>query len=275
MLRRLLWRLGRRLYMQARGEGPNDMRTNGETWLQGQVVALAKASSASVVVLDIGANVGEWTESLVDQARILGLPAGQLHVHAFEPVPGTRRLLEERIARLHLDSAVSVWPTALSNRCGSAAMNVLAEGAGTNSLEGGSPSGDRIEVPLQTLDRFCEAEAVERIAMVKCDAEGHDLFILEGARHMLDKGRIDLFQFEYNSRWILSSTNLKRVFDLVSSLEARYVLGRLCPSRIELFEGWHPELDRFFETNMVLVRGDLVPALGCYRGRFDQANTYA
>ena len=39
-LRRLLWRLGRRLYLRARGEVPNRMAGNGEWRLQAWVLAL-------------------------------------------------------------------------------------------------------------------------------------------------------------------------------------------------------------------------------------------
>lgn len=33
VVRKLMWRLGRKMYAYARGDGQNDPRTNGEYWL--------------------------------------------------------------------------------------------------------------------------------------------------------------------------------------------------------------------------------------------------
>jgi len=46
------------MYTYARGDGPNDPRTNGEYWLLEHVV---KASPGPQVLLDVGANKGDWT----------------------------------------------------------------------------------------------------------------------------------------------------------------------------------------------------------------------
>ena len=71
-----MWRLGRKLYACARGDYVNDPRVNGEYWLLGKVV---RASGGPHVLLDVGANKGDWT------ARALGTacPAQRLSVHAF------------------------------------------------------------------------------------------------------------------------------------------------------------------------------------------------
>lgn len=275
MFRRAIWRLGRRLYMSARGEGVNDMRSNGETWLQLRVLQRAKAQGISLVILDIGANVGDWTMSFLNQALHEGVASKMLQIHAFEPVPGTGSMLRARLGAAADAERVTVWPVALSDASGTVAMHIVGDGAGTNSLEGTSGAGQSIEVKRETLDSFCEMNGIDHVDLVKCDTEGHDLSVLRGARRMLSDGRIDIFQFEYNSRWIYPGSNLKQVFDFLGEIPSDYALGRLCPNRIEIFEGWHQELDRFFETNMVVIRRDMVGAVPCHFGRFDAANTYA
>ena len=65
-LRRIVWRLGRKLYCTARGEGANQMDINGEAYVQERVLAAAKPGE-TLTVFDVGANLGEWTQSLIDQ----------------------------------------------------------------------------------------------------------------------------------------------------------------------------------------------------------------
>lgn len=82
--RRVAWRVGRRLYCAARGEGANRMAVNGESYVQGRLLA---AADRPLTVLDVGANIGDWTQSLLDQHA--SRPEIDLRVFAFEPIPET------------------------------------------------------------------------------------------------------------------------------------------------------------------------------------------
>ena len=86
-----LYRLGRILYMQARGDIPNDMVSNGEMLIQNCVVSAWKNGGLNeprLVVFDVGANVGDWSLSLVNQLTESTMrEAADLYV--FEPVPST------------------------------------------------------------------------------------------------------------------------------------------------------------------------------------------
>jgi hypothetical protein len=130
-----------------------------------------------------------------------------------------------------------------------------------------------VSVPLTTLDLYCADAGIDRIHIVKCDTEGHDLSVLRGASGMLASGRIDVFQFEYNHRWIAARAFLKDVFDLIGGLP--YRLGRVMPSGVELFDSWHPELERYWQSNYVLVHERAYPWLKVAQGTFDKSNTYA
>lgn len=61
MGRHLAWRLGRSLYMLARRDVPNAIRSNGELMLQREVVR----NVTRPVVFDVGANVGQWSRELL------------------------------------------------------------------------------------------------------------------------------------------------------------------------------------------------------------------
>src|SRR5438105_4775550 len=67
--RRNLWRLGRQLYFSARGDVVNRIGSNGEAWLQRQILNVF-GRTEKLIVLDIGANIGEWALSLLKQAQL-------------------------------------------------------------------------------------------------------------------------------------------------------------------------------------------------------------
>src|SRR5207253_99422 len=89
--RRLAWRAGRRLYCLARGEIPNAIQNNGEAYVQACVLKGTESFHDRLTVFDVGANVGEWTCSLLEM-----LPDSLVvttRLLAFEPVPLTRAKL--------------------------------------------------------------------------------------------------------------------------------------------------------------------------------------
>ena len=150
-------------------------------------------------------------------------------------------------------AAVTVQAYAVSDTQGEATFYTAEDGAGTNSL---SPSsGPNTEVTgLITIDQFLHCSRLATVAMIKIDTEGFDLHVLRGAAQSLQRGQIEILQFEYNWRWLLNHACLRDVFALIS--EKPYRFGKLVGRDLEFHDRWHPELDRFFETNYVLVRSD-------------------
>lgn len=263
------WRLGRALYMRARGEKPtNAIGANGEAALVGRAVR-AGDSQRPLVFLDVGANLGEWTETALAAARAVGRT---LQVHVFEPTPAAADCLARSLAG---HDCTTVHRLALSDRSGTAQFSVFGETAGTNSLET-DPDADPmqvIEVKIATGADFAASAGLAAIDLVKVDTEGHDYRVLAGFEPLLAQGVIGAVQFEYNSRWLTAHRGLRDVVDLAG--RTGYRLGRVMPDRIELFDGWNPECDRFFEDNFVLVRPDLIPALGGVEMRWSVSNTLA
>ncbi len=244
--RRNVARLGRYLSNRARFDVRNDIQTNGELVVLD--AALRNFAEASIfIALDIGANVGAWTRALLERIPEGGASA---RVFAFEPVAGTRAILEERVGSSRGNARVSIVPFALSNEVARRPMFVLGDGAGTNSLHAGDPFVIRTEeVATDTVDLFCQRESIEHVDLMKVDTEGHDFAVLEGAGGMLARAAIEVVQFEYNHRWIDARHYLRDAFELLTPLG--YRIGKVTPFGVEFYGRWHPELETFREGNYV------------------------
>lgn len=247
--RRFMVRGSRFLLDYARRDVPNQMSTNGEWAIQDAV--LAQATTDCLVVFDVGAHIGEWSRRLLTAARRRGRP---IRVHAFEPAAATYDQLVSNLVPT-FDGSVVAIRSAASDHSGKATLFKVHELAGSNSLHGiaGSTTGlDRETVDLCTLDEYCALAGIQAIDLLKIDAEGHDHQVLIGARQLLNRGAIDVVQFEYNYRWIGARRYLKDVFDDLGPLG--YEIGKVTPRGVEWYSSWAPELETFREGNYVAVR---------------------
>jgi FkbM family methyltransferase len=260
--------------MRSRGEGRNEISTNGECLVQRAFLARHVQKNERATVFDVGANIGQWTMSLIEEAR----RSSTLHlmdIHVFEPVEATFRVLDERCSREALHCRVWRVQRAVSRSDGTADMHIVGPTSGTNSLHRDllAPKASTIQVRTCSIDSYCRENGVADVGLLKCDTEGHDFEVLLGATEMFDRESIGLCQFEYNHRWINSRHYLKDVFDFAYGRP--YLVGKVTRSGIEIIRSWHPELERFFETNYVLVHKE---ALRNYPHRIvelDISNTYA
>ncbi|MBO0731272.1 MAG: FkbM family methyltransferase [Acidimicrobiaceae bacterium] len=165
------------------------------------------------VIVDVGANIGLHALSLAATC-----PRG--HVHAFEPVPRTERLLRENID-LNGAPNITVYPVAAGAErgvlrffdneefaAGSMALDgadpLLVESLAARSHADTAPTGTReaqgreIAVPCARLDDYYTKIGLTRLDVLKIDAEGHDLQVLRGAREVLARFR-PLVQLEFAS----------------------------------------------------------------------------
>lgn len=270
--RRAVWRLGRALYTAARHDGDNAFAVNGERWLQEQVLRLF-GQEPRIVVFDVGANVGGWTEMLLEQAPPAAAHA--LEVHAFEPVESTLATLRDRLGRSPRAARVRTVPAALSDADGTLEMYEVEPNGTTNSLHPDPfVQGRRVTIQTQRADSYCAAQGIDHVHLLKVDAEGHDFSVLRGAEGLFREERVSVAQFEYNHRWVYSRHYLKDVFDLVRGMP--YIVGKLTPAGAELYDDWHFELERFFENNFVVVHRGLLGRLPAVHGTFSRTdNTYA
>jgi len=215
------------------------MSGNGESALQDWVIRLSRPGEP-LRVLDVGANLGRWSVSMIDAARRAGR-LGDLDLHAFEPSSFTCAQLRRVLGT----DGVSLFQQALGDQPGRGVLHVFAPGAGTNSLyrpgEGAGMSTE--EITVTTLDAHARDHRLDAVTLVKIDTEGHDLAVLRGAGGLLAAGRIAVAQFGYNCRWIYARSFLRDAFELLEPLG--YRVGKLTPGGVQFCPGWDPDLETF------------------------------
>jgi FkbM family methyltransferase len=134
--------------------------------------------SEGMVVIDVGANVGDVTAAAADAVGSGG------RVIAFEPGPSNARKLQERFAT---SSHVEVHQAAVTDRSGSLQLHLDAASSRRHSLYPSivSVPGESILVPAVRLDDV--SEKIGSVHFIKIDAQGAEARILSGARAMIER----------------------------------------------------------------------------------------
>ncbi len=124
---------------------------------------------------DVGANIGIYS---LWASTVMGA-TGQ--VHAFEPVPSTRALLD-RFVRTNQATNVSVVQCAVGARPGQASIQMNVGASAQASVVSETTRGS-IEVDMVSLDSYSAHHHAPDL--VKVDVEGHELEVLEGSRELM------------------------------------------------------------------------------------------
>lgn len=144
------------------------------------VAAIQSFLHPGCVFFDIGAHMGLFT-----------LQAAPLcaAVHAFEPVPETREMLQHNVSVNRLNNVI-VNACAISDRQGEVEIYEGAQdNTGTSSLAPPTNYSGRVfRVPSLTLDSYAAAQRVIP-SVIKIDVEGAELLVLKGARALLQEKR--------------------------------------------------------------------------------------
>ena len=130
--------------------------------------------------LDIGANVGHYCMRM---AELVG-PSGR--VIAFEPVPETFALLSAN-ARLLAHANVTLLNVAASDRTDRVGMEIPRWSEGSNNYYQAHIVGAATNLTILTL--AVDSLALPTISLVKIDAEGHELSVLQGMRLLIERDR--------------------------------------------------------------------------------------
>lgn len=131
-------------------------------------------------VLDIGAHRGlysYWLSKLVGHAGT---------VHAFEPQPEMINEIERAKRWFNLNN-LHIHSIALSSKRGKARLKRGFVGNGGASIEMRDSIGEEIEIDTISLDEKVESDNIRSISFIKCDVEGHELSVFEGAVVTLEK----------------------------------------------------------------------------------------
>lgn len=179
---------------------------------------------ANDLVFDIGASVGWYTLLLAQIA-----PRG-VEIHAFEPDPWARGLLQENLNRNRAEG-VTVVDAAVGHREGEVVLHRYG-GRRRRPLRPGR--AQQLTVRMLRLDDYCRAQglAKRRIGCLKIGVQGFEFHALQGARRTLARCRTVLT--EYNQAQLdEAGVHPASVLDLMVELgfaPAEISRGRLRPS---------------------------------------------
>lgn len=159
----------------------------------GTTTVLKKLVLEDDVILDIGANIGYYTTLFAAM-----VPKG--HCHAFEPVEKIYEKLVRNCKLNGLDANISLNRLALGNREADSEMYTFS------TLPHGHSSLSRLgrkdftasTVSMITLDRYMLDNDMCKIDIVKVDAEGAEMMVLEGASRVFDLPEQPVWIFEMN-----------------------------------------------------------------------------
>jgi FkbM family methyltransferase len=237
LLRRLFRELERRVDFREGWENSNS-ETNGEHILLSKVLPKAR------LIVDVGANIGDWTQACLQLNP-------EVKILAFEASPETAKTFE---IRFYENENVTFFNFGLGEKDGFFEFydhGTNAESSGFYSREGsvGRKHDRVIRAEMRRLDSIEELRGADSIDFVKIDTEGSEMGVMRGATEFLENHRIRLLQFEYGGAWIDARLFLVDAFELLSSYG--YLIGRICPKEIWWIDNYHSDLEKFKYANFV------------------------
>ena len=228
------------------------------SWEEHETRIFSAAVKEGMVVVDIGANIGHYT---LEAARRVGEKGKVL---AFEPEPHNFSLLCRNVEANRYRNVIPVQK-ALSNRSGAARLTLSAGNLGGHHLKNSGEHGEDVAVSMVTLDEFLLDEP-RPINVIKMDAEGAEMGILEGMKGVLEANP-DLILFtEFSPRAIQAAGHEPENF-LRALMEAGFHLGILDQrnARIEAFPD--VPLSDFTGSLLRADNGRFYVDLLCLRGK--------
>jgi FkbM family methyltransferase len=145
-----------------------------------EILFVREHLSAGQTAIDIGAHKGAFTYWM---SRAVG-PSGR--VVAFEPIPELAAYLKQIQQTLPLANT-QVVEAALSNVAGSGRLYVPESGhlGPTTFTHRPEEHPTPLDVRTETLDDICRDREIRPVHFIKCDVEGHELEVFQGAEKIL------------------------------------------------------------------------------------------
>ncbi|MCZ4316093.1 FkbM family methyltransferase [Comamonadaceae bacterium G21597-S1] len=210
------------------------------------------------VIVDAGANVGDW--SLAAHAC-----CAQAQLHAFEISPPTFETLRSRLAGR---ARVQLHNLGLSDAPGEVTLHHYDQApALTTVTDYPHPyASQALRARVVRGDDFLEQLGVSHVDLLKIDVEGMEDKVLRGFERLLRERAVDLVQFEYGRVNIISHFLLSDFHALFQSYG--YRVGKLYPDGVE-WRAYTLADEDFRGPNYLACRedrADLLQALSCARG---------
>ena len=202
------------------------------------------------VVVDVGANVGSYSEFLKNMRP-------DLSIIAFEPHPKNFEVLKK--------NSIKNRYCAINKACGERNGHIslfdymVNDGSSHASIYKGVieniHGADSVEhkVELVKLDDELSKLGVDCISLLKIDAEGNELQVLLGASYYIKRRKIKAIHFEFNEMNVISRSYFRDFFNLLDG----FSLYRLLPHGMIPIDKYIPFYCEIFAySNVVAIRQD-------------------
>ena len=200
-----------------------------------------------MVVMDIGAYVGDFAEIVIEESGRNEVDTG---LHLFEPMEKTFDQLKKKPwgpgVRLNMLGA--------SNKTGKQEIHFDREASTLASLYRRDLGDYSMElnqsatVKLKRMDEYIEENDISHIHFVKIDVEGHEVEVMEGFGKYLDGDFIDYIQFEYGETFMDSRSFLRDAFRLLE--KNNFSVAKLFPNGLEVRK-YRRYMENFSYSNYV------------------------
>jgi FkbM family methyltransferase len=221
-----------------------DMGRNGESAI------IRHLSPTLRLVVDVGANIGEWTQLVTQTTRVD-------HCLLFEPSSVAVAKLKKRFAPCR---NVTIIAAAAGESSGNIVFYEEPDAGKTSAVVPGAsvPGSLATTVSVTTIDREIEERGWAKIDYLKIDAEGYDFYVLRGAVRLLEQKRVAIGQFEYGDAWALSGATLCHAVGWLKDLGYECFLlkeGKLFLPQIKLYGEY------FLYSNYVFCHSESRPLI--------------
>lgn len=216
-----------------------DLEKNGESWLAKQI------APHSSTFIDVGANLGEWSEIFYNHISDKNKCKGLL----FDPSPLAFKNLQTKFKDTATIELINV---AVSDKSGQMTFYENPDHFARSSLvdDVDNPNAVKTTINVTTLDEEINKRKLEYIDFLKIDAEGYDLHVMRGASNLISKQQIGIIQFEYIGAWAGASSTLVAALNLLNSSD--YQVFLLKSSGLNEFD-YHLYREYFSYSNFVAV----------------------
>lgn len=250
-----------RIFCYLENNNNADFLTNGESFFLDNLFDYFGKNCRDhekVILFDIGANVGKYTQVLLGKSTHLN---NKVKIHLFEPTHACFDILQKKFS--HFDQVV-LNKKAVSNKFKTAEIFYDEQKSGLASFYKRNLNAYSIQmnqsesVDAIRLDSYINEKNIEHIHFLKIDIEGHESEALEGAGAYLSGDFIDFLQFEYGGANLDSHTNLMDIYDFFE--KAGFVLAKVMPKGLNI-RPYKPWMDNFQYANYVAVSAKIIGKL--------------
>lgn len=211
---------------------------SGELYIMQRVKEISDEKN---ILFDIGANIGDWSKFLIKEYQNISYD-----LYMFEP---SHFAFEQLNKNIPTTSFHHFFQIGFGEQQGEQTLYADTPAQGSASiLMKNTQYSEKIHI--DTIDSFCKKHAIEKINFLKMDVQGYEYNILQGAQSMLQKGKIDVIQFEFDEPNIENRIFFKDFWELLSP---NYDLYHSLYNGLIKIETYHYDLENFRCMNYLAI----------------------